>query len=146
MFGKDAWNAVAAIAAAVATVITLVVAIFTYQALEVTRATVSVSTRNDMVKSIDEAIVRFKADPIHAQYVFLVLRNVAENKRAEVLTQLDVDFIMDYLKQQRYLCNNKDLEQEWSRLRVTVGATDELSALVGAILDENRSCKSEGAS
>lgn len=146
MFGKDAWNAVAAIAAAVATVITLVVAIFTYQALEVTRATVSVSTRNDMVKSIDEAIVRFKADPIHAQYVFLVLRNVAENKRAEVLTQLDVDFIMDYLKQQRYLCNNKDLLKEWSRLRVTVGATDELGALVGAILDENRSCKSEGTS
>lgn len=146
MFGKDAWNAVAAIAAAVATVITLVVAIFTYQALEVTRATVSVSTRNDMVKSIDEAIVRFKADPIHAQYVFLVLRNVAENKRAEVLTQLDVDFIMDYLKQQRYLCNNKDLEQEWSRLRVTVSATDELGALVGSILDKNRSCKTEGAS
>lgn len=144
MFGKDAWNAVAAIAAAVATIITLIVAIFSYQALEITKATVSVSTRNDMVKSIDEAIVRFKADSIHAQYFFLVLRNVAENKRAEVLTKLDVDFITDYLKQQRYLCNNEDLKKEWSRLRVTVSPTDELSALVGSILDKNRNCKTEG--
>ena len=144
MFGKDLWNSVAAISAAVAAVITLIVAIFTYQALAVTKTTVSVSTRNDMVKSIDEAIVRFKGDSIHGQYLFLVLRNVAENQRAEVLTKLDVAFITDYLKQQRYLCNNEDLKKEWGRLKLAVSQTDELSALVGSILDEHPNCKTEG--
>ena len=144
MLGKDLWNAVAGISAAVAAGIALIVAIFTYQALTVTKVTVSVSTRNEMVKSIDEAIARFKGDSIHRQYFFLILRNVAESQRAEVLTELDVAFITDYLKEQRYLCNNEDLKREWGRLKLAVSQTAELNTLVASFLDETRNCKTEG--
>lgn len=144
MLSNETWSAISAGASAVSAVIALAVGVVSCQGLDAARASLSVSARNDMIKSVDEAIVRLKADPASAQYFFLVLRNVAENQRQEVLKPTDVAFVMDYLKQQRYLCKNPHLVPEWKRMKQGGVTSSELDVLADAMLNEKLDCRTEG--
>ena len=137
-------SAISALAAAAGLVLAALALNASQAAVSVAQRSAEAAARGQMLKDVDEAISRLLADRTNALYFMLVMKNVADYRRAHILSETDIKFIGTYLMSQKSLCRHGEIIKQWKALQEARLTSDELRSLVEPLIAETRQCDKDG--